>query len=81
MNLLSIQIRGVNLISRTICLPLSSSSELMWLGITDFGSPITMDADDVIRVYNKKSSLWKVASDMSEQVRNIFHYITSVILH
>ncbi|XP_060817522.1 WD repeat and HMG-box DNA-binding protein 1 [Bombus pascuorum] len=67
MNLLSIQIRGVNLISRTLCLPLSPSSELMWLGITDFGSPITMDADDVIRVYNKKSSLWKVASDMSEQ--------------
>ncbi|KAK1131589.1 hypothetical protein K0M31_017882 [Melipona bicolor] len=67
MNLLFIQIRRLNLISRTLYLPLSPSSELMWLGITDFGSPVIMDADDVIRVYNKKSSLWRVASDMSEQ--------------
>ncbi|CAK9804293.1 WD repeat and HMG-box DNA-binding protein 1 [Anthophora quadrimaculata] len=67
MNLLLIQIRGVHLYSRTLCLPLSPSSELMWLGFSDLGSPVIMDADDVIKVYSKKSSLWRVASDMSEQ--------------
>ncbi|XP_076761304.1 WD repeat and HMG-box DNA-binding protein 1 isoform X2 [Xylocopa sonorina] len=67
MNLLLIQIRGINLYSRTLCLPLSPSSELMWLGMTDFGSPAIMDADDIIKVYSKKSSLWKVVSDLSEQ--------------
>lgn len=68
MNLLLIQIRGLQLYSRTLCLPLSPSSELMWLGLSDLGSPVIMDADDVIKVYSKESSLWKVASDMSDQV-------------
>lgn len=69
MNLSIIQIRGMNLYSRTVNLPLSPSSELMWLGMTDHGSPVTMDADDVIRVYSKSSSLWKVASDLSQQAK------------
>ncbi|XP_076237790.1 WD repeat and HMG-box DNA-binding protein 1 [Calliopsis andreniformis] len=67
MSLLWIQIRGVTLYSRTLCLPLSPSSELMWLGLSDLGSPIVMDTDDVIKVYNKKSSLWRVACDMNGQ--------------
>ncbi|XP_033334142.2 WD repeat and HMG-box DNA-binding protein 1 isoform X2 [Megalopta genalis] len=67
MNLLWIQIRGLTLYSRKLSLPLSPSSELMWIGLSDLGSPAIMDADDVIRVYNKKSSLWKVASDLSGQ--------------
>lgn len=75
MNLLLIQIQRLNLYSRTLSLPLSPSSELMWLGITDLGSPVVMDADDIIKVYSKKSSLWKVASDMNDQVINIFNNI------
>ncbi|XP_012148705.2 WD repeat and HMG-box DNA-binding protein 1 [Megachile rotundata] len=67
MNLLWIQIRRSTLHSRTLCLPLSPSSELMWLGLSDLGSPVIMDADDIIKVYNKKSFLWKVASDMNGQ--------------
>ncbi|OAD56165.1 WD repeat and HMG-box DNA-binding protein 1 [Eufriesea mexicana] len=67
MNLLLIQIRRLNLFSQTLCLPLSPLSELMWLGITDLGSPVIMDTDDVIKVYCEKSSLWKVASDMNTQ--------------
>ncbi|XP_076276688.1 WD repeat and HMG-box DNA-binding protein 1 [Lasioglossum baleicum] len=67
MNLLWIQIRGLTLYSRRLSLPLSPSSELMWIGLSDLGSPAIMDADDVLRVYNKKSSLWKVASDLSRQ--------------
>ena len=67
MSLLWIQIRGTALYNRTMPLPLSPSSELMWLGLSDLGSPITMDTDDVINVYSKKSSLWRVASDMNEQ--------------
>lgn len=75
MSLLWIQVRGVTLYSRMLCLPLSPSSELMWLGLSDLGSPIVMDADDVIKVYNKKSSLWRVASDMNGQVILYSHYI------
>lgn len=81
MNLLLIQIQRLNLYSKTLSLPLSPSSELMWLGISDLGSPVIMDADDIIKVYNKKSSLWKVASDMNEQVKNIFNNIKYFILH
>ncbi|KZC07659.1 PREDICTED: WD repeat and HMG-box DNA-binding protein 1 [Dufourea novaeangliae] len=69
MSLLWIQIRGLTLHSKKLSLPLSPSSELMWLGLTDIGSPAVMDADDVIRVYNKKSSLWKVASDLNGQTK------------
>lgn len=76
MSLLWIQIRGTALYNRTMPLPLSPSSELMWLGFSDLGSPITMDTDDVINVYSKKSSLWRVASDMNEQVRYYLHCIT-----
>ncbi|XP_031834526.2 WD repeat and HMG-box DNA-binding protein 1 isoform X1 [Nomia melanderi] len=67
MSLLWIQIRGLTLYSRKLSLPLSPSSELMWIGLTDLGSPVIMDTDDIIRVYNKKSSLWKVASDLNRQ--------------
>lgn len=72
MNLLWIQIRRLTLHSQTLCLPLSPSSELMWLGLSDLGSPVLMDADDIIKVYNKRSSLWKVASNMNGQVISIF---------
>lgn len=81
MNLLLIQIRRLNLFSQTLCLPLSPLSELMWLGITDLGSPVLMDTDDVIKVYCRKSSLWKVASDMNTQVINIFHIILYYICY
>ncbi|XP_029056611.2 WD repeat and HMG-box DNA-binding protein 1 isoform X1 [Osmia bicornis bicornis] len=67
MNLLWIQIRRLTLHSQTLCLPLSPSSELMWLGLSDLGSPVLMDADDIIKVYNKRSSLWKVVSNMNGQ--------------
>lgn len=69
MSLLWIQIRGLTLHSRTLSLPLSPSSELMWLGLSDIGSPAIMDTDDVIKVYNKNSSLWKVNTDINEQSR------------
>ncbi|XP_054000831.1 WD repeat and HMG-box DNA-binding protein 1 [Hylaeus anthracinus] len=67
MSLLWIQICGLTLRSRTLPLPLSPLSELIWLGLTDLGSPAVMDTDDVIKVYNKNSSLWKVNSDIDEQ--------------
>ncbi|XP_025153504.1 WD repeat and HMG-box DNA-binding protein 1 isoform X2 [Harpegnathos saltator] len=63
-NLLWIQVQGVSLRSQTLTVPLSPSSDLMWLGLTsDVGSPITMDADDVVRIYDKRSCLWRVVCD------------------
>ncbi|KAK0078713.1 hypothetical protein PV325_002159 [Microctonus aethiopoides] len=75
MNLMWIQIRGENLKSRTITLPLSPSSELIWLGLTDNGSPIIMDTEGVIKIFHKKSNLWRVAADTDKQCKGkIDHY-------
>lgn len=71
MNLLWIEVRGVHLRSQNLTVPLSPASELMWLGLSDVGSPTIMDADDVIKIYDKKSCLWRVACDTNIQVRNI----------
>ncbi|XP_043253112.1 WD repeat and HMG-box DNA-binding protein 1 [Colletes gigas] len=67
MSLLWIQIHKLTLHSRTLSLPLSPLSELMWLGLSDLGSPVVMDTDDVIKVYSKSSSLWKVTNNINEQ--------------
>ncbi|XP_014482710.1 PREDICTED: WD repeat and HMG-box DNA-binding protein 1 [Dinoponera quadriceps] len=64
MNLLWIQVQGAFLRSQTLAAPLSPSSDLMWLGFTsDVGSPTTVDADDVVRIYDKRSCLWRVVCD------------------
>ncbi|XP_057323397.1 WD repeat and HMG-box DNA-binding protein 1 [Microplitis mediator] len=63
MSLLWIQICGADLKSRTLNLPLAPGSELMWLGLSDAASPVVMDADGVIKIFNRRSNLWRVAAD------------------
>lgn len=61
--------QGASLRSQTLSAPLSPSSDLMWLGFTsDKGSPATMDADDVVRIYDKRSCLWRVVCDTNIMV-------------
>ncbi|KAG7206975.1 hypothetical protein KM043_000866 [Ampulex compressa] len=79
-NLFWILVRGPNLHNQILNVPLSPSSDLMWMGLTDVGSPAIMDADDVIKVYDKKSSLWRVACDMSRQPKGTAdHYFLTGI--
>lgn len=63
---------GINLKSQTMQLPLSPSSELMWLGLSDLGSPILQDEEGIISVYDRKSSLWRVVSDANRTVNVSF---------
>ncbi|XP_034948517.1 WD repeat and HMG-box DNA-binding protein 1-like [Chelonus insularis] len=63
MNLMWIQIRGINLKSRTLSVPLSPAAKLMWLGLSDLGSPVVMDSEGVIKIFNRQSNLWRVAAD------------------
>jgi len=67
-----IQIQGVHLRSKTLSLPLSPASDLMWLGLSDIYSPTTMDSEDIIRIYDKTSSQWRVLCDINAQVLQIF---------
>ncbi|KAK2582311.1 hypothetical protein KPH14_004650 [Odynerus spinipes] len=67
MSLLCIQVLGARLRNQTLSIPLSPSSDLMWLGISDLGSPVIMDTEDVIKIYDKKSCLWRVICDMDRQ--------------
>ncbi|KYM96439.1 WD repeat and HMG-box DNA-binding protein 1 [Cyphomyrmex costatus] len=66
-SLLWIQIQGAHLRSQTLTLPLSPTSDLMWLGLSDARSPTIMDSDDVIRIYDKKSCQWRVLCDANAQ--------------
>ncbi|XP_066591186.1 WD repeat and HMG-box DNA-binding protein 1 isoform X2 [Prorops nasuta] len=75
MKLLWIKIRGFNVHTQTINIPLSSASNLMWLGFSDLGSPAILDADDIIKMYDKKIAMWRVVSDMNRQVKGkMNHY-------
>ncbi|XP_012277279.1 WD repeat and HMG-box DNA-binding protein 1 isoform X2 [Orussus abietinus] len=58
---------GSTLRSQTLSVPLSPSTELMWLGLSDLGSPTIMDAEGVLKIYDRKSCLWRVACDMDRQ--------------
>ncbi|KAL0104850.1 hypothetical protein PUN28_016473 [Cardiocondyla obscurior] len=66
-NLLWIQIQGAHLRSQTLMLPLSPASDLMWLGLSDNRSPTSMDSDDIIRIYDKRSCQWRVLCDTNAQ--------------
>ncbi|KYN15387.1 WD repeat and HMG-box DNA-binding protein 1 [Trachymyrmex cornetzi] len=66
-SLLWIQIQGTHLRSQTLTLPLSPTSDLMWLGLSDARSPTIMDSDDVIRIYDKRSCQWRVLCDANTQ--------------
>lgn len=70
-NLLWIQIQGAHLRSQTLTVPLSPTSDLMWLGLSDAHSPIIMDSDDIVRIYNKRSCQWRVLCDTNIQVMHI----------
>lgn len=70
MSLLCIQIFGTRLRNQQLSVPLSPSSDLIWLGLSDLGSPVIMDSEDIIKIYDKKSSLWKVVCDMNCQVKD-----------
>ncbi|KAL6444509.1 hypothetical protein ACFW04_001974 [Cataglyphis niger] len=66
-NLLWIQIQGAHLRSQTLTVPLSPTSDLMWLGLSDAHSPVVIDSDDIIRIYNKRSCQWRVLCDTNIQ--------------
>ena len=68
MNLMWIRIRGPDLRNQTLTVPLSPSSELSWLGLSDSASPIIMDEEGLVKIYDKKSCLWRVACDTDKQV-------------
>lgn len=75
MNCMWIQIRGPDLKSRTVSLPLSPATELMWLGLSDVGSPVIMDSEGVLRIFSRKSGLWRVAADTDKQCKGkMDHY-------
>ncbi|KAI4502565.1 hypothetical protein M0802_002477 [Mischocyttarus mexicanus] len=67
MGLLCIQIFGTRLRNQKLSVPLCPSSDLIWLGLTDFGSPTIMDSEDILKIYDKKSSLWRVVCDMDRK--------------
>lgn len=67
-SLLSIRINGPNLKSQTLPVPLTPASKLMWLGYSDIGSPTVMDSEGIINIYDKKASLWRIASNTKRRV-------------
>ncbi|XP_014610650.1 PREDICTED: WD repeat and HMG-box DNA-binding protein 1-like [Polistes canadensis] len=67
MSLLCIQIFGTRLRNQKLSIPLCPSSDLIWLGLSDFGSPVITDSEDIIKIYDKKSSLWRVICDMDRK--------------
>lgn len=69
MNMLWIKIIGQNLRSQKLEVPLSPASKLMWLGLSDLHSPTIMDTEGVVKMYDKKSSMWMVACDTDRQVK------------
>lgn len=81
-NLLWIQIQRAHLHSQTLTVPLSPTSDLMWLGLSDSHSPVVVDSDDIIRIYNKRSCQWRVLCDTNIQVMQIANefFITQCIL-
>lgn len=75
MNLMWIRVCGPHLKSHTSPLPLSPASNLSWLGFTDLGSPVAMDAEGVLNIYDRKSTLWKVGCDTTTLSKGKFdHY-------
>ena len=68
MNMLWIRIIGPNLRSQKLEVPLSPSSKLSWLGLSDLYSPTIMDTDGTIKMYDKKSSMWRVACNTDRHV-------------
>jgi len=51
----------------------------MWLGLSDACSPTVMDSEDIIRIYDKTSSQWRVFCDINAQVLQIFRVDFSMI--
>jgi chromosome transmission fidelity protein 4 len=72
LSLLWIRICGPNIRSTTLQVPLSPASNLMWLGFSDLGSPVIMDVEGIINIFDKKASLWRVACNTNRLV-NFFY--------
>lgn len=68
LSLLWIRINGPNLKSQTLSVPLSPASTLKWLGFSDLGSPVVMDSAGIINIYDRKATLWRIASNTNRQV-------------
>lgn len=67
LSMLWIKIIGPNLRNQKLEVPLSPASKLMWLGFSDLHSPTIMDTEGIIKMYDKKSSMWRVACDTDRQ--------------
>lgn len=69
MNLMWIRIKGPSLRNQTLNIPLAPSTELSWIGLTELASPTVMDEDGLVKIYDRKASLWRVACDTDQQVK------------
>ncbi|XP_058806114.1 WD repeat and HMG-box DNA-binding protein 1 [Phymastichus coffea] len=75
LNLMWIRICGPNLKSHTLRVPLSPKSHLMWVGFSDIGSPVVLDSEGIINMYDKKAILWRVACNTNRHKKGKFdHY-------
>lgn len=63
-----IKITGRSLRSQKLSVPLSPESKLRWAGCTDTFVPAVYDTQDILKIYNQKTSLWNVACDMKALV-------------
>ncbi|XP_014213923.1 WD repeat and HMG-box DNA-binding protein 1 [Copidosoma floridanum] len=72
MSLLWIRVSGTYLKNNTLPVPLSPAANLMWLGFSDLGSPIVMDADGIINIFDRKSSLWRIAANTNRMSKGKF---------
>lgn len=67
MMIMIINIKGMELHSTEIRLPLSSGSKLTWLGFTDLGSFASYDSNGVLRIFNSRSCVWHPVFDYTKR--------------
>lgn len=78
MEMMWIKINGRSIRNQTLKVPLSPGSKLRWVGLSDNFMPAVYDTDDILKVYNQKSSVWVIACDMKAQVTFIHFYPISI---
>ncbi|XP_025602291.2 WD repeat and HMG-box DNA-binding protein 1 [Athalia rosae] len=72
MAMMWLQFRGMNISNRSLAVPLSGRNlELVWVGLTDQGSPAIMDEDGVLAIYDRVSAFWNVACDTANQCKSV----------
>lgn len=66
--------------SKTVPVPLTPGSRLVWLGKTDVGSPCTYDNTGVLRLYDVATGVWMPICDTNNHSRGASDswYIVSV---